>query len=210
MAILYLGLDPSRYKRSVVHFPVIQIVPRNLKESLYDPIWKDIGQFTHVLFTSRNSVKILCDYLLELNLLEHLKSKKLLSIGSATSELLSSYGFSSVKAQEETAEGMTALLQGCLDVEYVLYLHSSRARALIGEFLKGGSYRFFAAPLYDTSLRPLLDLPDLREFDEIVFTSPSTIDAFLSLFKQFPKGAKLTSIGPITSKHLLSLASKFE
>ena len=44
---------------------------------------------------------------------------------------------------------------------------------------------------------------NLLEFDEIFFTSPSTVDGFLNIFGAFPKnGPRLVSIGPITKAYL--------
>jgi uroporphyrinogen-III synthase len=39
-------------------------------------------------------------------------------------------------------------------------------------------------------------------FDEIVFTSPSTVAAFKEIFGALPRGKKLVAIGPITEEAL--------
>jgi len=57
---------------------------------------------------------------------------------------------------------------------------------------------------YDTtSVAPNPSL-NLQQFDEIVFTSPSTVDAFIQFFKQLPHDKQLTCIGPITAAYLKS------
>ena len=47
MTVLYLGLDPSRYPRPVLHYPILKIVPRAVTVP---------DSYTHLLFTSRQAV----------------------------------------------------------------------------------------------------------------------------------------------------------
>jgi uroporphyrinogen-III synthase len=56
--------------------------------------------------------------------------------------------------------------------------------------------------LYDTVTQKLEPKPDLNHVQEIVFTSPSTVLAFLEIFGALPKGKKLIAIGPITQQQL--------
>jgi len=48
------------------------------------------------------------------------------------------------------------------------------------------------------------DLPDLdlSRFDEIMFTSPSTVRNFKKRYKRVPKGVKISWIGDVTSKEV--------
>jgi uroporphyrinogen-III synthase len=45
-------------------------------------------------------------------------------------------------------------------------------------------------------------VPNLAAFDEIVFTSPSTIEAFLAIFGALPRDKILTPVGPVTEAAL--------
>jgi uroporphyrinogen-III synthase len=184
--ILYLGIDPSRYvhQGSLVHCPIIQTVPRACDEIL--SIWPNI---THVLFTSPSAVR-------------HwplpLAGKKLLAIGAVTAQAIKE---PSLIAPIATQEGVIALLQ-TLDLGYLLWPRSTKSRSTIADYLTAQKIRFHLFDLYETeTLRPD-PLPNLDSFDEIVFTSPSTVHAFLELYGFFPTRKKLTPIGPITAKEI--------
>jgi uroporphyrinogen-III synthase len=56
--------------------------------------------------------------------------------------------------------------------------------------------------LYETVAQRVEPVPDLRLFDEIVFTSPSTVDAFFEIFGHIPSGKKIVAIGPVTADRL--------
>jgi len=45
-------------------------------------------------------------------------------------------------------------------------------------------------------------LPNIADFDEIFFSSPSTCDAYLELFRTLPKEVTLLAQGPVTSERL--------
>lgn len=59
-------------------------------------------------------------------------------------------------------------------------------------------------PLYRTSARPDLAVPALADFDAVVFTSPSSVDAVLAK-TTVPEGVRIVGIGRYTSDHLGSL-----
>jgi uroporphyrinogen-III synthase len=64
--------------------------------------------------------------------------------------------------------------------------------------------RFQACDLYDTVSQEICPKPDLDQVDEIVFTSPSTVKAFVEIFGGLPRGKKCLAIGPITQQALLN------
>ena len=127
----------------------------------------------------------------------------MIAIGTATAALLKELGFSSLVPEDETAEGVVDILKS-INIKNALYLHSSRARDVISHYLKSNHIACFQAPLYDTVMQKIQPVPSLDSFDEIVFTSPSTVDAFLEIFKQLPHNKTLTAIGPITRSYLLA------
>lgn len=56
---LYLGTDPSYYKAKgvqIIHYPVIQIVPRI--DSCVKAAYSKLSSYTHLLFTSKNTVQV--------------------------------------------------------------------------------------------------------------------------------------------------------
>jgi uroporphyrinogen-III synthase len=196
--VLYLGTDPSSYQSSscLVHYPVIQLIPKAIPQNII----KKMADFTHLIFTSKNAVSIFFKNVGKLDL-----SKKIvIAVGKKTAERLAQHGHtSSYTALEETQEGVIALLLTLhLEDSYILLPQSSQARPNLKNFLKARGIAYQACILYDTISFKLEPVPNLNEIEEIVFTSPSTVKAFIEIFKTFPVEKKLTCIGPITRNAL--------
>ncbi len=212
---LYFGLDPSRYQKhssyEVVHVPLLRIVPRPLDDPAIQQALASFDLISHVLFTSRTAVFWLHQYLAMHAYPPSLWQKKtLLAIGSATEGALEELPDlwrrkASCKPQEETSEGVCALLDTLSPPPpWLFWPHSALSRSLILEYLQEHKIPYQAPVLYDTLfVRPAV-LPPLEEFTELVFSSPSTIDAFLQIYEQFPIGPKLVTIGPTTNRYLLN------
>jgi uroporphyrinogen-III synthase len=64
--------------------------------------------------------------------------------------------------------------------------------------------RFKAVDLYDTYLIEPDHQVKLEEFNQIVFTSPSTVDAFFKLYSTIPEGVKVVHLGRITEAAYLA------
>lgn len=205
--ILYLGLDPSYYigDGEIVHFPIIKIFPRPLSDPIISQALQSFDHYSHVIVTSKSAVAILSDYLLQLGMnLEIWKSKITLAVGKVTAKHLQKNGIIPFKiAREETAEGMIhELQQMSLINAHVFWPHSAQSRPLIHHFLIGERIQHTICALYDTQVQVPQNLPHLETFDEIIFTSPSTVDAFLNIFRMFPNRPLLTPIGPVTANYL--------
>src|SRR3569832_921488 len=195
--ILYLGTDPSRYPHPVVHLPLIKTVPLPLPEQ----ILAEYCAFTHVLLTSPNGATILGGQF-------PLEGKQIFAFGQGTEEVLKRSGHQcAAVAVPETQEGMIKLLQNrSLENSYLFYPRSCSARPLLAHYLRDSGLKHQVCDLYQTvSLNPD-PLPDLTQFEEIVFTSPSTVRAFFQLYPRLPQGIKLTAIGPITLQCLTYLS----
>lgn len=85
---------------------------------------------------------------------------------------------------------------------YFFLPHSKRARPNLTEFMKKKGIPYFALAIYDTHFQCLQPIPPLEDFDEIVFTSPSTVEGFIRIFGMLPKDKKLRAIGPLTQQAL--------
>ena len=186
---LYVGLNPSRYVYTgeLVHHPVIRTVPIHALPK--------IGSFTHILFTSPMSV----NHWFSLSP-PPLSNAVILAIGSGTAATLREYGHSSLVAPFSTQEGMIALLETLplLDAQ-VLWPRSMHARPLLLEYLNKRGVTCVAVDLYRTETNMSLERLDLTLFDEVIFTSPSTVRAWRQLYGSVPCGVKITSFGPETS-----------
>ena len=208
--ILYIGLDPCHYQGhgQVTHLPLIQIVPRPLHDPIIYPSLKHFSSYTHILITSKSSVPILADYLSALGFsIEDWGLKKTCAVGQVTALFLKQIGITPFAiAKEETAEGLVEVLKSLdLTSSRLFWPHSSEARPVIKNFLDQESIAYQSCPLYDPQIIHYPTLPKIDSFDEIVFTSPSTVKAFMTHFKHFPSHLKLTAIGPITARYLEEL-----
>lgn len=205
--ILYLGLDPQHYRRQVkgevVHWPVIQIVPRPMSDPCVQETLLRFPLYSHLIVTSKSTIKILSNYLTQLKI-KNWKNKITVAVGKVTAAALLEEGIKPARiAQEETAEGLVAELdQLNLTNAHLFWPHSSQARSVIKDFLVAKQVKHTTCILYDP--RPYLidPLPCLEDFDAIVFTSPSTVDAFFQCFKMLPAHLELVPIGPITAQYL--------
>ncbi|MGB7977540.1 MAG: uroporphyrinogen-III synthase [Chlamydiales bacterium] len=183
--ILYLGLRP---KSGTFHYPVIRTeFCGDLGEAL--ALWP---KFTHIIFTSQTAVEYWPGPW----------DKEAIAIGEATAAALRRHGVEPKMAPFATQEGVIELIREMKG--YFLIPRSRLARAALTDFMQERQIPFHAVDLYDTHFQRLEPIPDLAEFDEIVFTSPSTVRGFLQIYGTLPKGKKLTPIGPVTASFLLN------
>ncbi|MCE5317947.1 MAG: uroporphyrinogen-III synthase, partial [Parachlamydia sp.] len=191
--ILHVGLQPPSPKagEKIVHCPLIRIVPRPLDAAAF----AEMASYTHLIFTSKSAVEIFCSYQKEV------RAKEVFAVGHATAICLLEHGIHVTEtAQDERAEGIIALLEKRdLSQAYLFWPHSAQARTVLRDYFDQKGMRYRECPLYDTlPLRPER-LPDLAQFDEIHFTSPSTVEAFVQYFGQLPQDKILKAIGTVTA-----------
>jgi len=194
-SVLYLGLDPKGWPHAI-HYPVIRT------ERIVSEVPQSWPQFTHVIFTSRSAVRHWWEV--------HPSFDKIaIAIGEGTAEELRARGVEPLVAPEAVQEGVIALLEQ-IDLEnaFIFFPCSKRARPNLTRYLAGRGLRFLRLDLYDTLFQRPDPVPSLEGIDEIVFTSPSTVEGFLRIFADFPRGKNLTAIGPITQKALDRVFSK--
>lgn len=190
-ATLYLGLDPKNFSspNRIVHYPIIRILPLPLCNLHFDP-------FTHWIFTSQTAVRILSSHLK--------KCPQVIAIGKATAACLKDCGVTpEFVANQETQEGIIALLEKeKFQDPHFLWPRSKKARPVLASWMALQKWKLTEWPIYDIQVNRIEPLPSLDEFEEIVFSSPSIVDAFLEVFGDFPRHARFTTIGPVTREHL--------
>lgn len=181
MRTLYLGLRP---KLGTYHYPVI----RTEACGSIEPALVQWPHFTHLIFTSQTAV----------HYWPGPWDKEIIAIGPATATALAEKGLQSLVASEATQEGVITLLRS-ID-GYFLIPRSRRARSALTDDLRTRNVPFLALDLYDTICQRPEPVPNLDDFDEIVFTSPSTVEGFLKIYGALPKGKRIIAIGPITQR----------
>jgi uroporphyrinogen-III synthase len=178
----------------MTHYPVIRTI---LRVSLDEVLKQDVEQCTHWLFTSPNAVR----HWFRLVLSKH--SANYIAVGAATAAALEKFGVRAMIAPFATQEGVIALLDTLdLGSARIGWPRSSRARPVLANYLTKRGLSFVGIDLYETVAQRVEPVPDLRLFDEIVFTSPSTVDAFFEIFGHIPSGKKIVAIGPVTADRL--------
>lgn len=185
MRVLYLGLNP---KPGNFHYPVI----RTEYCVQMGPVLALWPKFTHMIFTSQTAI----------HYWPGPWDKATLAIGKATGGALQAKGLTPLIAPEETQEGIISLIADLPG--YFLLPRSALARSTLTDFMTQKKIPFYSLNLYNTLFQKLEPVPNLDSFDEIVFTSPSTVEGFLRIYGALPQGKKLTAMGPITERSLLS------
>lgn len=198
---LYLGPEyplkafPNRH---LTHIPLIETKIRSIPLT-----WDD---YTHIIFTSKTAVRCLATLLRKQKISPFtLASKTTIAVGEATADLLRAFQAKPLVAEEENGEGVVALLEKIdLKQAHVFWPHSSLSRDLIEQFLRNQGIKHTSSILYDTypTHHPL---SSLDSFQEILFSSPSTVDAFFATASLLPPTIQLTPIGKVTAQHLSSV-----
>jgi len=208
--ILYLGIErPSEGKYSnAYHYPIIRIIPRSKEDSGIREAFEQFHYYTHLIFTSKSSVGIFCKYASELGIgIAEIQRKSLIAIGEKTAARMTAFDIrASHISSEETAEGLVKLFE-TLSLEsnaYFFWPHSALSRPVLLEWFQASGVKHRACIFYDTL--PWLSgaLPVISQFEEIIFTSPSVVEAYLRFFGELPKDKTLTAIGPVTKNYLQS------
>jgi uroporphyrinogen III methyltransferase/synthase len=173
---LFTGLDPTFFDvgKSCLHVPLIEIIPRAFENKDIQTMFSQLKDFTHVIFTSKNTVRIFFDYLERKNLsLEDMAHLKIISIGKRTTlELELHHCKNMITSTRESQEGIIELLMTLpLENAYLLLPRSSMARPNLAHYLVEHSIHSFHCDLYDTIYKkPDQKLP-FDEVSEIIFTS---------------------------------------
>jgi uroporphyrinogen-III synthase len=204
---LYLGIDPSYFKseKIVVHMPLIKIVKRPIDSKELLRIFEHLPDYTHIVFTSKSSVRIFLAYLkMHGHLIQELSLKYVIAIGHVTAYYLKSEGIEpSYISADESQEGLVRVLQS-LDLKdgYLLLPKSSLPRTNLIHFLVEHEIRHQICTLYDTVEEIPKEPIDLDVIDEVVFTNPLTVDTFFSIYPEIPLSIKLHPLGNVTREAL--------
>ncbi|NDE83019.1 MAG: uroporphyrinogen-III synthase [Chlamydiia bacterium] len=201
--ILYLGIDPTHFQTDglVVHYPIIQVAPRSHNDPDLSAIFCKIKEYTHIIFTSKTSVRLFFINIdkqgIARSFLAHMHW---IVIGKVTALHLRDEGFQAcIIAQNSTQEGLIQeLISLDLSRAYLLFPRSSLSRPLLVDFFDEKQLRYDAFDLYDTVTNFTGSPPHVNDIDEIVFTSPSCVEAFFAIYGFLPDQKRCVSIGPIT------------
>jgi uroporphyrinogen III methyltransferase/synthase len=184
---------------AVIEAPAIRIVP-------LDGPAPDFSLYDLVCLTSPNGVELLFERLASAGLdARALAGSRLAAIGSGTGAALERHGIRpDVVPERFLAEGLVEALEA-LPIKRALVARAATARDVLTNALRARGAEVDVLALYETVAEPLSDeqLAAVAGADYITFTSSSTVRCFVQRAgKAGLGGAKLVSIGPVTSETL--------
>jgi uroporphyrinogen III methyltransferase/synthase len=187
----------------VVETPAIRIEPRPLEGELLEAV-RRIGEYALVCLTSPNGVRLLFDALAESGQdARALAGATVAAIGLGTAAELERNGVrADVVPDQFVAEALVEALAPIeVDGRRVLVARAAEARSVLPDALSGRGAEVDDVALYETVAEPLGD-PErsaLERATYVTFTSSSTVRFLLESGARPPDGARVVSIGPVTS-----------
>jgi uroporphyrinogen III methyltransferase/synthase len=189
----------------VIQLPAIRIEPRISSEEVSAAV-ADLHSYALVCLTSPNGVRLLFDAMAAQNRdARALASATVAAIGPGTAATLARHGvIADVVPERFVAEALIEALEG-VDVngKPVLIARAADAREVLPEALRERGGEVDVVALYET----VAETPDdeaieaAQSADYVTFTSSSTVANLLgTLGERFPAGARVVSIGPVTSQ----------
>jgi uroporphyrinogen III methyltransferase/synthase len=183
----------------VIEAPAIRIVPRTPGE--VDALVEGVGDYALVCVTSPNGAALLMDSLDRLGRdARALAGATVAAIGPGTAAELRRRGVrADVVPERSVAEALVeALADTEVDGRRVLVARAAEARDVLPAALTERGARVDVLPLYETVAEPMPEVPAASDY--VTFTSSSTVRFFMQgLNGSFPAGARVVSIGPVTS-----------
>ena len=188
----------------VVETPSIRIEPRDPEEDPTDWLGH-IREYSLICFTSPNGVRALFDALADYGMDTRMLSfeQVIAAIGPGTAAELRRYGVrANVVPERSIAEALVeALREEDVEGRRVLVARAAEARDVLPDALRERGAHVDVAALYETVAEPLGEerLAALERATHVTFTSSSTVRFFLESGGRVPAGARVVSIGPVTS-----------
>ncbi len=199
--ILVLGMHPEKYKHlgSIVHRQIIDCVPLD-DYSHADQTLKHLDAFDWIVFTSTNGIRF---FFKRLNALgsdaRALAPTRVATIGKTTAESLAEFGI--VADMVPDTESSAGLLEKFIAIgvknNKILLPQSDIASAELPNGLVNMTAEIEKLTIYKTIEIEPPDV-DLDHIDQILFTSGSTVRAFVKRFGSPPPHIKVYCLGPPT------------
>jgi uroporphyrinogen III methyltransferase/synthase len=192
----------------VVEAPAIRVAPRPPGEGDFADALAAIDEYALVCLTSPNGAELLLDGLAATGRdARSLAGAGVAAIGPGTARALAARGVrADVVPERSIAEALVeALADVPVEGRRVLVPRAAEARDVLPDALRERGARVDVVPLYDTVPEPLSPaaLEGLERADYVTFTASSTVTSMLAALESaaapFPAGARIASIGPVTS-----------
>ncbi|MBI5559700.1 MAG: uroporphyrinogen-III C-methyltransferase [Deltaproteobacteria bacterium] len=199
------------YGAQAIVFPVIKTAaPGNYKAA--DAAVRNLNGYDWAVFTSVNGVKYFFDRLCKLGYdIRELKGVRVCAIGPATAAAVKERGIKvDLTPREYRAESVIeAFGKKNIKGKRFLLPRALKAREVLPEEIERLGGKIDVVTVYRT-IKPVEETKELKKLladkgvDVVTFTSSSTVENFVSLFKKgeikrLLKGAAIACIGPVTA-----------
>jgi uroporphyrinogen III methyltransferase/synthase len=204
---LYTGTNPRKYRKfgKLIHLPMIKIEKSKLLRETVAQYQNGIENYDLIIFTSRFAVKYFLEALTEHKIdLSKINNRKVISIGEETTETLSRYAITpALTAPTESSEGLFQKLKNCYTLagKRILFPRSSLPNPFLTDELQKAGAVVDVLAVY-TNVKPEHQKLPTERIDQIIFTSPSTVQNFLNEYGNIPHEWRILSRGALTSKTL--------
>jgi uroporphyrinogen III methyltransferase/synthase len=204
----------------VLQAPTIRIEPRPLDDEVA-AVLRELATYQLVVFTSANAVRVFAAYLARGTEDGGMPAGPVVAaVGPATAAALETYGLACHLVPDEyVAEGLLDAFEeqaAPVDGAHVLIPCARDAREVLPETLRERGAAVDVLHIYDTVATGELAVPaaQVESADYITFTSASTVKRLAALLERDGAGrplaerlagARLCSIGPVTSQALRDL-----
>ena len=205
--VLYTGIDPAGYAggKNFFHLPYVSLHYRSLSEMDGKEIFEKIYGYTHLLFSTKFSVKSFFYFMRKWGVpKQYLEPVFVLALGNSTKVALEEEGIAiNYIGSDETEEGMVRMLES-IDLEgaKLLIPQSGMHRPKLVHFLVEKEISYQEVVLYDLQKERPETKVKLESFDEIVFSTPVAVDAFFEVHDDIPPSVHVHCMGLSTRKKL--------
>lgn len=205
---LVTGTSLSEYSKdeNIVHTPLITI-EKNKDESLSEMLKSSISSSQWIVFSSRYGVRYFFEMLKEMQLdIRCLSNIKIASVGKVTSSKLVEYHiYPNLESDTESAEGIIRYFKETrITNNKILLPRSDKGLKFLSDQLEGLGNEIIDIPLYFNSINTDALKTDLKQFQKIIFSSPSGVDAFKKIYGELPEGIQLIAKGKTTENKIIS------
>jgi uroporphyrinogen III methyltransferase / synthase len=189
----------------VVELPAIRIEPRIESDEVRAAMAR-LGEYSLVCLTSPNGVRLLFEAMEAAGVdARALAAATVAAIGPGTARELARRGIAAdVVPERFVAEALVEALAAVeIEGRHVLVARAAEARDVLPDALRERGAEVDIVPLYETVREEPRDeeVEAAQSADYVTFTSSSTVTNLVAaLGERFPSGARVVSIGPVTSE----------
>ncbi|MCM8809610.1 MAG: uroporphyrinogen-III synthase, partial [Candidatus Omnitrophica bacterium] len=218
--VLFTGLSSERFFEDglIFHIPMIEIKPlddyteldnwiKKLAGTNHQPLTTNHKVVDWIVFTSRFGVYYFFDRLFKLGYdTRILTGLKIAAIGCSTANKLKEYGIvADLVPKNECSMGLLDEFKKIINQNTnhkspttILLPRSDIADKGLTDGLTKLGFKVYPVVAYKNVIPENLPELDFDFFDEIIFTSPSTVRNFIKRYGKPPKKIKIRTIGPVT------------